>query len=248
MALQDDENHKSVDVLARRLLALRQPAAGWQIAAPFGMPAQQVPLRRAAVTMQAPATAKPPLRRVSRRSALASALPVALAALAAPRLALAKTKCDCSGGLDSCVCTEVTEEDKLADNYLGNRIGPLTEANNADYAASDKIRGVEKKTKSNSIWFGNALESTEPSKKPRFLVTQTVDYNPDLGNTKTYYQIEAERGDPTIAKAKFAKLVALTVAQREKELGVTFSDEDIAQLADALKPAYCGRQAQFGKC
>jgi len=240
-SLRNDERDNSAGALARRLLALRNPAASWQVAAPFGRSARQAASRHVAVSMQAPTGAQPPPRRVSRRSFVL--LPLALAALGAPKRALAKTSCTCPAGPESCVCEKVVDDD-----VMDNRIGPLTEAGKLDYAAADAKLGVSQKQKSNSIWFGRALENTEPVKNPSFLLEQTVDYIPDLAVKKSFFQVEAERQDKSLAKQKFAKVIAQTVAQREKELGITFNDADIAQLADALKPKYCGKDGQFGRC
>ena len=59
-----------------------------------------------------------------------------------------------------------------------------------------------------------------------------------------------EKGDISKqdAQARFADIVAQTVAKREQEYGFELDANDVRQIADVLSVKYCGPEGLIGPC
>ena len=205
-------------------------------------------------------SAAPPLVRtgVDRRNVL-QLLPLVMLSQGAGS---ASAVCSCPKGLDSCVC----DDQPAATTSFGGS-SKRVRADAAGRDADDSKRYREE-------IFGVTSSSSPPPRKAQQGLTglseSRTKRNAELANSKPAAKAEAigytgaavpgyggltgggsqNYGDVDVqeARARFADIVARTVAKREADLGFELDKDDIKSLISVLATKYCGPAGLIGPC
>jgi hypothetical protein len=187
----------------------------------------------------------PPTRRtLSRRSAVAAALPFMAVHSAA------RAVCVCPSGLASCVCTEDDDAAQRAKATQG-----LSGKKRADAAGRDTATSRQQTAEYRAMY--DAPQQQLPKKQPEARPPPPARAPPSGAPPPPVVQrggltgggsMEYGEMDVAAAKARFNEILYETVARREADYGFELDAADIKNLEGVLRIKYCGREGLIGPC
>merc|ERR1719487_149958 len=184
--------------------------------------------------------------RPTRRTALFT-LP-ALTSVFLPRPA--RAVCSCPSGLDSCVCT-ADDPAKVAERLARDPSGKKR----ADAAGREMIAGQQERVElglGSQVAAPAKVQAKAPKAAPGVAPAVASPVPESYGVQPGYLGLSGggDLGDVSVqeAKARFAKIVLETKLKREAQFGFELEPEDVRQIADSLRPKYCGQFGLIGPC